>query len=135
MRLRKSTRIWLAVLAGAILASVVIDRAAPESGCWSIAARLLVAQAACVLLWRGGAALFRLIVRRLALRLAFSYFLIGIVPIPLLAALLFLCAYMVAHQYMANRLRREITAVGESAVRSEPKLPDLSVDPDGRVIA
>src|SRR5262245_20329127 len=71
-------------------------------------------------------ALFRIVVRRTALRLAFSYFLIGVVPIPLLAALLFLASYIVAHQYMANRMRREVTAVGETAVARRPDLPAVS---------
>jgi serine phosphatase RsbU (regulator of sigma subunit) len=133
--LRKSTRIWLAVLAAAIVASTLIDRAAPESGCWALIAKAVAAQAAFILLWRLGVAVFRLIVRRLALRLAFSYFLIGVVPIPLLAALLSLTGYIVAHQYVANRLRREITAVGEAAARSNARLPGVLVAPDGKVTA
>ncbi len=87
-----------------------------------------------MLLVRGTAALFRLIVRRTALRLAFSYFLIGVVPIPLVAALLFLASYIVAHQYMANRIRREVTAVGEAAVSSRSDLPRASAQ-GGRVEA
>jgi serine phosphatase RsbU (regulator of sigma subunit) len=89
--------------------------------------------AAFILLWRIGVAAFRLIVRRLALRLAFSYFLIGLVPIPLLAALLSLTAYVVANQFAANRLRREVTAVGEAAARSGARLPAISVDSNGKV--
>ncbi len=135
MPVRKSTRIWLAVLAAAVLASILVDRAAPESGCWSLLAKAVAAQAAFILLWRLGVALFRVIVRRLTLRLAFSYFLIGIVPIPLLAALLSLSAYIVAHQYVANRLRREITAVGETAARAGAKLPAIQVSSDGKVTA
>jgi serine phosphatase RsbU (regulator of sigma subunit) len=131
--LRKSTKVWFVVLAVAIAADVVIHRIPDVNGCVTLVAALVIAQAACVLLWRAGRAAFGLIIRRLTLRLAFSYFLIGIVPIPLLAALLFLCAYMLANQYAANRLRREITAVGESAVRSEAKLPGVVVGPDGLV--
>jgi serine phosphatase RsbU (regulator of sigma subunit) len=133
--LRKSTRIWLAVLAAAVVASILIDRAAPESGCWALLAKAVAAQAACILLWRLGVALFRLVVRRLALRLAFSYFLIGVVPIPLLAALLSLTGYIIAHQYVANHLRREITAVGEAVARSNARLPGILVAPDGKVTA
>ena len=133
--LRKSTRVWLVVLAAAIAATVLLERAAPESGCWALLAKAVAAQAACILLWRLGVAAFRVIVRRLALRLAFSYFLIGVVPIPLLAALLSLTGYIVAHQYVANRLRREITAVGEAAARSDARLPGISVASDGKVTA
>jgi len=125
----------MGVLAAAVAAAVLIERAAPKSGCWALIAKAVAAQAAFILLWRAGAALFRLIVRRLALRLAFSYFLIGVVPIPLLAALLSLTGYVVAHQYVANRLRREITAVGESAARAGARLPGISVGPDGRITA
>jgi len=49
----------------------------------------------------------------LTLRLAFSYFLIGVVPIPLLAMLAFTVAYVLAHQFMATRVRREVTAVAQ----------------------
>jgi serine phosphatase RsbU (regulator of sigma subunit) len=133
--LRKSTKIWLAVLAAAIVADIVIHRVASESGCWGLVAALVIAQAACILLWRAGAAAFRVIVRRLTLRLAFSYFLIGIVPIPLLAAMLSLCAYIVAHQFIANRLRREITTIGDGAARSDARFPELVVGGDGRVTA
>jgi len=133
--LRKSTRVWIVVLVAALAASIVIHRAAPESGCWGLIATALAAQAAFILLWRAGAAAFRVVVRRLTLRLAFSYFLIGIVPIPLLAALLFLGCYVVANQFIASRLSREVTAVGESAVRADAHLPTISVGPDGKVIS
>jgi serine phosphatase RsbU (regulator of sigma subunit) len=133
--LRKSTRVWIGVLAAAILVSIVLHRAVPSPGCWGIVVALVVAQAACILLWRAGRALFRLIIRRLTLRLAFSYFLIGVVPIPLLASLLFVVAYILANQYVANRLRREITALGETAARSDARLPELAVGADGTVTA
>src|SRR5262245_25833079 len=75
-------------------------------------------------------ALFRIVVRRTALRLAFSYFLIGVVPIPLVAALLFLASYIVAHQFMANRIRREVSAVGETALLRRKDLPAASARGD-----
>ncbi len=133
MKLRKSTRVWLVVLAVGIGAELFLERRVPNVGCWRVIAALVIAQAACILLWRAGLALFRVIIRRLTLRLAFSYFLIGIVPIPLLAALLFLGAYVAAHQYVANRLRREITTVGETAARSDARLPELVVGPGDTV--
>jgi serine phosphatase RsbU (regulator of sigma subunit) len=131
--LRKSTRVWIAVFVVAVIASVVIDRAARDSGCWGLLAKAVAAQAAFILLWRASRAAFRLVMRRLTLRLAFSYFLIGVVPIPLLAALLALAGYIVAHQYVANRLRRELTAVGEAAALSKAKLPEISVGPGNTV--
>src|SRR5262249_35593138 len=89
--------------------------------------------AATVLFWRGAVFLFRLIVRRLSLRLAFSHFLIGIVPIPLTAALALVAAYMVAHQLVANRMRREMTAIGGSALSSSPPPPRVAITDEGTV--
>jgi serine phosphatase RsbU (regulator of sigma subunit) len=135
VRLRKSTRVWIAALVVAVGLSYVFERSASVSGCWTLLAKLAAVQAACILLWRAGAVLVRLIVRRLTLRLAFSYFLIGLVPIPLLAALLGLASYIVAHQFMANRLRREATEVGEEGARAGSGGFALTVGPDGRVTA
>ena len=121
------------MLVVAIGLSIAFQRSASVSGCWTLLAKLAAVQAALILLWRAGAVLVRLIVRRLALRLAFSYFLIGLVPIPLLAALLGLASYIVAHQFMANRLRREATAVGEEGARAASGRREVSVGADGRV--
>ncbi len=103
-----------------------VSGSAGDAGCAATLLALVAVAAFLVLLGRGVAALFRVVVRRTTLRLAFSYFLIGVVPIPLVAALLFLTSYIVAHQYMANRLRREITAVGESAILRGTDLPSVT---------
>ena len=116
MRLRKSTRIWIGVFLIGAAGGALLERFQPEGGCTIGILQAAAVSALLVLLFRGAVSLFRLVVRRTALRLAFSYFLIGVVPIPLLAALLFLSSYIVAHQYMANRIRREVTAVGERAI-------------------
>ncbi len=123
------------MLVVAVVLSFVLERSASVSGCWTLLAKLAAVQAACVLLWRAGVVLVRLTVRRLTLRLAFSYFLIGIVPIPLLAALLGLASYIVAHQFMANRIRREVTAIGEQGARPGSGALELEVGADGRVAA
>ncbi len=133
MQLRKSTRIWLVLFGTGLAAAIVLDRLLPESGCFGAFAALLAVAAGLVLLSRATAVAFRAIIRKTTRRLAFSYFLIGIVPIPLLLTLLFLGSYIVAHQYMANRLRREITAVGEAAVCAQQDLPEVRVGADGRV--
>jgi serine phosphatase RsbU (regulator of sigma subunit) len=131
--LRKSTRTWLGVFAASLGAFLLLRRfAAPDCLAGLFLVALVVS--AVVLLSRVQAALFRLIVRRLTLRLAFSYFLIGIVPIPLVGALLLLGGYLFANQYVANRIRRELTAVGESAVASRRELPAISVNAEGKVI-
>jgi serine phosphatase RsbU (regulator of sigma subunit) len=78
-------------------------------------------------------AAFRLIRRRLTLRLAFSYFLIGIVPIPLLAALFSVFGYLLCHQIIATRLRNEVATLAELAHASDASLPAVRIGPDGRV--
>jgi len=134
VRLRRSTRVWLILWVAATLAWIVIGRVAPDAGCLRIIALSVAWAAGLVLLWRLSLAAFRLIVHRLTLRLAFSYFLIGIVPIPLLAVLLGAVGYLFAHQYMANRLRREITAIGEAAARTQAGLPTLRGDSAGTLV-
>ena len=135
MRLRKSTRVWLGLFVGAIAACWILDGLNRDNGCLSLAALALAWSAGATLAWRAGVVLFRLVIRRLTLRLAFSYFLIGIVPIPLLAMLLFLGSYLVANQYIANRLRREVTAVGESALANRRDLPEVRADAEGRIVS
>ena len=132
MRLRKSTRIWIGVFLLSAGGGALLDRLVPEGGCIVGLLQGAAVISFLVLLSRAIAALFRVVVRRTTLRLAFSYFLIGVVPIPLLAALLFLASYIVAHQYMANRIRREVTAVGENAVLRRRDLPGASAR-DGKV--
>jgi serine phosphatase RsbU (regulator of sigma subunit) len=132
VKIRRSTRAWLAVFGVATIASAILA-GAEEGGCFQMLIRGVALLAGLVLVFRLLAIVFRVVVRRLTLRLAFSYFLIGIFPIPLLVALLSLTAYLIAHQYVANQLRREITAVGEAAVRSGAPLPEVAVATGGRV--
>ncbi|MEP6995022.1 MAG: SpoIIE family protein phosphatase [Acidobacteriota bacterium] len=134
MRPRKSTWIWIGVLIAAIAAAAILGGTGNDNGCLHLLAVALIWSAAFVLVVRVLANLFRLVIRRLTLRLAFSYFLIGIVPIPLLATLLSLASYMVAHQFMANRLRREMTAVGEAALAADGNLPEIRADADGVIV-
>ncbi len=134
MALKKSTRVWLGVFAVSAAGSAILHQVLPEAGCVPALLTVVAVVAFFVLLGRGTVALFRVVVRRTALRLAFSYFLIGVVPIPLVAVLLSLASYIVAHQYMANRLRREITAVGETAAARRGDLPAVTAE-SGRVTA
>ncbi|MGH9315915.1 MAG: PP2C family protein-serine/threonine phosphatase [Thermoanaerobaculia bacterium] len=129
MALRKSTKIWLALFLGAAAVTAVIDQAsAHHLGCFgSLTALVAIVSWWFVLLPRAIAALFRLIIRRLTLRLAFSYFLIGIVPIPLLAALLCAGAYLVAHQVIATGIRREVSAIADEAAAREKRLPEVRI--------
>ena len=115
MALRKSTKRWLAAFAIAIVLLVIDGGDADRLGFLGVLAWIVATTAGCLLAFRIVVAAFRTIVRRLSLRLAFSYFLIGIVPIPLLACLLLLVGYLLSFQFVGGRLRREIQAVAESA--------------------
>ncbi len=104
------------------------------SGCARLIAISLAWTAGLVLLFRGVVIAFRAIVRKLSLRLAFSYFLIGILPIPLLAAILFAGAYLVAHQIVATRVHGEALAAARTDAASGERYPSFSVDGAGRVV-
>jgi serine phosphatase RsbU (regulator of sigma subunit) len=130
---RKSTKIWLAILAGAILL-LVIDGPEDRLGPLGPIAFLACLVSAIVLIVRFLVALFRLIVHRLTLRLAFSYFLIGVVPIPLLFAMLFIAGYILSEQIIATRLRREVATLAAEA-RLTADLPEVQVGRDGRVVS
>jgi HAMP domain-containing protein len=128
--LTKSTKRWLAAFAIAVVL-IVIDggAAANRLGILGALAWMAFVAACLVLLFRGVRAAFRLVVRRLTLRLAFSYFLIGIVPIPLLATLAFALFYVVTHQFVATRVWHEATEMASTATG----LPGVQVR-DGKVV-
>ncbi len=132
MTLRKSTRIWLAILAAAIVL-LAIDGGSDRLGFLGGLAGLAALAACFVLFFRSVAALFRLIVRRLTLRLAFSYFLIGIVPIPLLTLLLAATGYVLAFQFVGGRLKRELVAVAEETSEKTPGVRAVEIR-DGKVV-
>ena len=119
--LRKSTKVWLAVL-GVGVAGIVLDHAGGVNrlGAASVLFWLATLVACVVLGLRALIAAFRATMRRLTLRLAFSYFLIGIVPIPLLAVLLLLVDYVVANQIIGTQVLREAEAIAETAGPSTP---------------
>ena len=137
MALRKSTRVWLIVFGVSCVAAIVLGATQADTGCGRALAVAIAITAALVLLVRGFVTAFRAVVRKLTLRLAFSYFLIGIVPIPLLILLLFAGAYLVAHQIVATRVQREVAGAGRELAASPPsgKLPGFSVDDGGAVTA
>jgi serine phosphatase RsbU (regulator of sigma subunit) len=124
--LRKSTKIWFAILAAAIVL-VAIDGGSDRLGLLGGLAGLALVVACIVLIFRAIRTAFRLIVRRLTLRLAFSYFLIGIVPIPLLVLLLGITGYLLAFQFVGGRLRRELVAVSEETTEKTPGVRPVEV--------
>jgi serine phosphatase RsbU (regulator of sigma subunit) len=114
---------------------IVIDGGdADRLGVLGVLAWIVATTAGCVLLFRAVRSAFRLVVRRLTLRLAFSYFLIGIVPIPLLAMLLLTVAYLLSFQFLGTRIRREVQAIGENATERTPGAQSVEVR-DGRIAA
>ena len=130
MTLTKSTKRWLIAFAISFVL-FLIDGKADRLGFLGVLAYLVCLTSGFVLAFRAIRAAFRVIVRRLTLRLAFSYFLIGIVPIPLLAMLLFVVGYVIAHQFIATRSWREAVALSEI---QRPNLPRVRVE-DGKVAA
>jgi serine phosphatase RsbU (regulator of sigma subunit) len=131
---RKSTWIWLALFVVAI-AALRFDGDSNRLGSYAILFVLLAWQSCLILLWRGGRQLFRLIIHRLTLRLAFSYFLIGIVPIPLLAALFAAFGYLLCHQLIATGLRSEVNNLAELVRASGDSVPRVRIARDGRVLS
>lgn len=127
MTLRKSTRNWLAAFAIAMVLLVIDGGDADRLGFLGGLAWLVAMVAGWVLAYRVVRAAFRLIVRRLTLRLAFSYFLIGIVPIPLLALLLLSVGYLLSFQFVGGRLRREVQAVAEQVSERSPGVRPVEV--------
>jgi hypothetical protein len=124
--LRKSTKVWIACFAVSIAVTATMRSVRGELGCVGVVTAIAAFVSGIVLLCMGVAALFRATMRRLTLRLAFSYFLIGIVPIPLLAMLLFCAAYVLAHQFVATRVRREVTTITRE-LAGRPNLPVVRV--------
>ena len=134
MPLKRSTKGWLLLFAVSAAATAIIRSVRGDLGCLGAVTAALAFNAGVVLLAFGIAAAFRAIVRRLTLRLAFSYFLIGIVPIPLLAMLFFCLAYVTANQFIATRVRREVSVIAEQEVARGSPLPRVRVA-DGLVVS
>lgn len=132
MTLTKSTKVWLALFAGSVVMTAILDSSKQKFGCLGSLVAALAVVSGLVLLAFGIAAAFRAVVRRLTLRLAFSYFLIGIVPIPLLATILFAGAYLVAHQIIATRIRDDVSDLAESAAAKEG-VAEVRVGENGQV--
>lgn len=131
MTVRKSTRTWLTILAISIVL-LAIDGPTDRLGFVGVLATLACIPAAIVVAFRAIVAGFRLLVRRLSLRLAFSYFLIGIVPIPLLAMLLIMGGYLLSFQFIGGRLRRETQVIAQETTDQTPGVQKVEVA-DGKV--
>jgi len=124
--IRRSTKIWLLVFAISAGISAILHSGNGETNCPGALASAIALTSCFVLLFRGALALFRLIIRRTSLRLAFSYFLIGVVPIPLTLAMLTAGAYLLAYRIISTRLRRDAAAVVEMAALQD-RVPEIRV--------
>ncbi len=116
MALRKSTKIWLGVFAAGLL-GISLDQlgSGDRLGPAAIPFWLACLAAAAVLGLRASLAAFRAIIHGLTLRLAFSYFLIGIVPIPLIALSLLIAGYITVSQIIGTQVLREAEGFAEAA--------------------
>jgi HAMP domain-containing protein len=132
--MKRSTKIWLLLFAVSVAVTATLKSVRGDLGCVGVLTAVLAFCSGMVLLAFGIAAAFRAIVRRLTLRLAFSYFLIGIVPIPLLAMLFFCLAYVTANQFIATRVRREVSVLTEQEAARPGVLPRVRFA-DGRVVS
>lgn len=127
MTLRQSTKVWLALFGAGLLLGAV-NRWIANLGCLGALGTGVAVISGLVLLNLATTAAFRAIVRGLALRLAFSYFLIGVVPIPLLALLLASAAYVLAFQIIAGRVEREIRALAEAVSAESQGIRAVRID-------
>src|SRR5450756_2171298 len=118
MPLRRSTKIWLALLLGGV-ASILLGALAWNDGPFLPLGILALTTACIAFLVRAVRWLARKLFYRLSWRLAFSYFLIGVLPVPLLTLLLGTAAYLAVGQFEAFRVRQAIERLGEKMVLGE----------------
>ncbi len=128
----------LAVAAGLLLVLLGLGMGAESSYVQVPAAVLFGGLVVCGLLylaWRG----FRTFLWRVGRRLAFSYFLIGILPIPMLAVLVGLTAYLLAGYFMTT-LHRDATSALQTALAYTARAsldawPEMPSPRDGFAVA
>ena len=111
MAVRKSTRVWLALLAAGIAMIIAGGRMGEDSPFTPLG--ILIACVAGTLLFVRVARWFaRKLFYRLSWRLAFSYFLIGVLPIPMVALLIAIAADMTVGQFEAFRVDEALRELG-----------------------
>lgn len=115
MRIRSSTKKWLFALAAATAAILAAGQAGlPRflSALLQTLGVLAFCVSALILGVRMMAAVAARLFYRLSWRLAFSYFLIGVLPVPMVAMLLWLVTYMSVGQFEVYRVQQAIEMVG-----------------------
>jgi hypothetical protein len=98
--MRRRTALLLAVI-GLLLGCAVVARLAGLHGLYLLA---LAGAVVLLVLW-GGARLFRRFLWRVGRKLAFSYFLIGVLPIPMAAALLAVAMWLLSGALVGHLFR------------------------------
>src|SRR5262245_40603788 len=98
--MRRRTALLLAVI-GLLLGCAVVARIAGLHGLYVLA---LAGAVVLLVLW-GGARLFRRFLWRVGRKLAFSYFLIGVLPIPMAAALLAVAMWLLSGALVGHLFR------------------------------
>jgi len=113
MALRKSTRVWL-LLAAASIGMIVAGANAREDSPLLPLGIILCVVAGLVLMVRIARLTSRRLFYRLSRRLVFSYFLIGVLPIPMVALLFSIAADMTVGQFAAFRVDGALRELGAS---------------------
>ncbi len=119
----RSTRVL--IVAGAVALLIVIAELDVPfvSGCATAIVALATIAFLLWLLWRG----FRAFLWRVGRRLAFSYFLLGVLPIPLLAVLAVVAAYLLSGLFLGHLYRDAARGLeDELAVQARERLVDLA---------
>src|SRR5262249_22201134 len=118
MPVRKSTRIWGILLAVAVVMIVAGSVSGGDSP-WTPLGIVLAVVTGCVLIIRFAVFLSQKLFYRLSWRLAFSYLLIGVFPVPLLALLLGIAAAMTLGQFQAYRVDKAVRQLGSKMLAGE----------------
>jgi len=111
MALRKSTRVWLALAAGGTALVVTGGNVGSDNPLTPLGI-ILLCVTGIVFVVRLARLLARKLFYRLSWRLAFSYFLIGILPIPMVALLLAIATDMSIGQFEAFRVDAALRQLG-----------------------
>jgi len=108
---RKSTRVWTLLLAAGVAMIVAGAQAQAESPLVPLGI-LIACVSAAVFLVRIARWFARKLFYRLSWRLAFSYFLIGVLPIPMVAVLIAIAADMTVGQFETFRVNEALRELG-----------------------
>ena len=115
MASRKSTRVWIALLAVGVAMIVAGTRVKEDSPLMPLGI-LIACVAGTVFLVRIARWFARKLFYRLSWRLAFSYFLIGVLPIPMVALLIAIAADMTVGQFETFRVNEALRELGAQIV-------------------